>query len=149
MPTIDQAVATIAGLIATAKIVYDWRREARSDDPALSAECYKLRDGQTLLILRAIRLPTQDYIIHRVRSRGFLFATSRAPTSQLVLDELVKSLAVPSPSDMGTELSWQSFKFVVDPSSRTRKMAEIQVSTSLTARRSRARWKTITVKMID
>jgi hypothetical protein len=146
MPTIDQLVTMIAGLIATAKIVYDWRREAFSDDPSLSAECNKLPDGRILLTLRAIRQPTKDYFVRRVRARGFLFAMDGAEAK---LDRLVKSQAVPSPLRTGMTLPFEFWEFVVDQSCNVRKMAEIQVSISRTARRSRERWKTITIKMID
>lgn len=148
-PTIDQIAAMIAGVIASAKIIYDWHRSIHANDPDLSAECRKEANGRIVIVLRAVRLPTQDYFVRRIRARGFFFETTAGPLSEFRPDRLVKSQALPSPTRSGGTLSFEFWELPLDQSSSVRQMAEIQVSVARTARRSRERWKTITVKMTD
>ena len=149
-----------AGLAATAKTIYDWRRDRQAEQPVISATCQRHPSGALLLNLDVVRCEHYNLFMHKIRGHGFKFSKPSLAGypeewkpgeffDELTLDWLVSSAVSAPRSTAFPYLPIDSRSVFVTNSVTSRRMIDVKVLISNNSRRSRERWKRITTRISD
>ncbi len=154
--SVDQWVATAAGLTAVAKFIYDWHRDRDAERPIISATLRPNRAGALLLRLKIIRLERHDLIVHKLRGHGLTFSAGGYKSGEwvpseffdeLALDKVVTSEVSTNTSELVPFAGFESLVFFAAISDSSSKTIAIKLLISNASRRSRPRWTNIKIKI--
>lgn len=79
--SIPNIVATIAGVAATARTLYDWAQRHKSERPVVTGTLIRNEHDCHLLRMKILRPPLHEIHIWRIRGEGLTFSTGTTDKS--------------------------------------------------------------------